>query len=113
MLQRRPKLPCILLFVLTMASKLPREPADPANDPDFVNRPFIGAVERVVGQNADLGRRAVGHMLQTFGDEPHAVMQDEDPRRAGALQAEVEQDGIAVFQGWQHAVAFNMQDPQV
>ena len=61
-----------------LASKLPREPSEPANDPDFVDRPFIGAVERVVGQNADLGRPAVGHMLQSFGDEPHAVMKDED-----------------------------------
>ena len=52
-------------------------------------------------------------MLKTLGDQPHAVVEDEDARGAGELAGHVDQHGIAVLQRGDHAVAFDMHDPEL
>src|SRR5690606_6373582 len=66
----------------TMAdSDLPTKPADSPDDPDFFGRALIGAVERVVGDDAHPRRLRVRDMLQPLGHQTHAVEQHEDAGR--------------------------------
>lgn len=95
------------------SSYLPREPADAADDADLVGSALVGRVERVVGDHPHGRRVAVGDMLKTLGHQAHPVVEDEDAGGAGELAGHVDQHGIAVLQGGDHAVTFDMHDPEL
>jgi hypothetical protein len=80
-------------------SHLAREPADPANDIDLFAAAFIGLVERIVRDDANPRRVAIGDMLQTLCDQPHAVMQHKDARRRRCAPTQIDQNDIAIVQG--------------
>ena len=52
-------------------------------------------------------------MLEPLGHQAHPVVEDEDAGRAGELARHVDQHGIAVLQRGDHAVAFDMHDPEL
>ena len=73
---------------------------------------LVGLVERVVGDDANPRRIAVGDVLQPFGDEAGvmtlAVVQDKYAGRGGGSSSGVDQNNVAVVQGGHHAVAFHL-----
>ena len=61
----------------------PGKPPDPPDDIDVLAAALVGLVERVVGDDANPRRIAVGNVLEPFGDNAHAVVQHEDAGRGG------------------------------
>ena len=88
-------------------------PANPANDIDLVEKAFIGRVVRVVGGDTNARWVAGRNVLDPFGHQPHAVMQDEKPWRIGRLAPHIDQDRIPIIQCGHHAVPSDAQDPEV
>lgn len=64
-------------------SDLAAVPANPADNVDLVQKTFIGGVVGVVGCDPDARRVAGWNMLDPFGHQPHAIMQNEKAWRIG------------------------------
>lgn len=95
------------------SSYLSREPADATDDADLVGSALVGGVVRVVRDHPHGRRIAVGDVLEALGHQAHPVVEDEDAGGAGELARHVDQHGIAVLQRGDHAVAFDMHDPEL
>lgn len=52
-------------------------------------------------------------MLEALGHQAHPIVEYEDAGGAGELARHVDQHGIAVLQRGDHAVAFDMHDPEL
>lgn len=101
------------ICAVCVVSYLPRKPAYAADDTDLVCRALVGGVERVVGDHPHRRRVAVGYVFEALGGQAHAVVENEDAGRAGELARHVNQHGVAVLQRGEHAVAFDMHDPEL
>lgn len=66
-----------------MLSHLAGEPSNSPDDVHLFAAAFVGLVERIVRDDPNPWRITVGNVLETFGDEAHAVMKHENARRRG------------------------------
>ena len=95
---------------LAARSHLARQPTYSSNDVDLLATAFVGLVDRIVGDDPNSRRIAVGDVLQPLGDQSHAVVKHEYTRRSWRAPAEIDQHDVAIVKCRHHAVALDMHD---
>lgn len=98
---------CVVLALkpLVAGSHLPREPSNPSDDVHLFTAAFLRLVQRIVGDDADPGRIAVGDVLEPLGDETYAIVKHEYAGWRRRAPAEIDQHDVTIVQCRHDAVA--------
>jgi hypothetical protein len=79
-------------------SHLAREPAYPVDNVGLLAAAFIGLVERIVRDDANARRIAVGNVLQALGERISSAVDDVELRRV-SLPLAIAPEGVACCTG--------------
>jgi hypothetical protein len=82
-----------------VASDLPREPPGPANDVGLLGGAFVGRVERVIGEDRDPQRLAVGTLSSRLATSPTTSCSTKIPGRGRRTSGQIRQRDVTIASG--------------